>query len=364
MRNRVVLLFGLCLVMLFATGCSIKYKAVGTFDDSGEIFVGDLDHNLWTGHANISASSLSSDTICYGYSYVTHIPLFSMGCAGQQGKAPLTCSDGRKMVVDWIAKSCSSGFGHGTDQYGHSFTLAFGFDEEETKKALADLAGTPSNNDQQGQQEEEPEIYTGSGFFITDTGLLVTSHQVVKEAGQIFIVYKDHVYPASLLSEDSNNGLTLIQAQDIHIRPLVLASACNLKRGEEILVLGYPLSTLQGNEQKATMGRVNGLTGLKEDIRFIQIDAPLQPGSSGGPLLNAKGEVVGVISGELGASVMEYTGFVPQNVGYALKVDYLWPLLRTAMPDASWPESKNSRANMPQVITACEEAVVQVYVTK
>ncbi len=368
--GRWIAVFGLLATVFFASGCSIKYKAVGVFDDTGEVFVGDLDHNLWSGRAQILAKSLSSDTVCRGYSYVTYAPI-SFGCSGQQGKAPLLCSDGRQVVVDWTAESCSSGTGYGTDQYGNTFSLAFGFDEAETRTTLATLTGKPINdanagnaaNDSAGDaapQNKQSGVATGTGFFITKTGVLVTNHHVVEGAGKISVIREGQRYAASVMQVDANNDLALLQVEGLRPQPLALGSASKLKRGDEILVLGYPLPDMQGDEQKATMGRVNALSGAQDDIRFIQMDAPVQPGNSGGPLLNAKGEVVGIVSAGLGVKALMLSGAIPQNVGYAVKIDYLRPLLQAAAIDSGLPQSKNGPADMPEVIARCEDAVIQI----
>jgi S1-C subfamily serine protease len=75
---------------------------------------------------------------------------------------------------------------------------------------------------------------------------------------------------------------------------LPVAEHFDLKRGDEVLTLGYPSPSLQGIQQKATFGKINASTGLGDDHRFVQVDVPIQPGNSGGPLLNNQGAVVGV----------------------------------------------------------------------
>lgn len=365
--QRWTLVLGLCLFAILSSGCSIKYKAVAVFDDSREVFIGDLDHNLLSGRAQILASSTSTKTVCRGYSYVTYIPPFSLGCAGQQGKAPMICTDGRKMTVEWTAESCSSGSGYGIDQYGNTLSLAFGFDEEGAKKTLANLTGEgfddPAGQDKENKQSVTSDEFTSTGFFITDSGVLVTSYHAVKDTAEIWIMIKGERHAASIINIDVNNDLAILQAKGLQAKPLTLAPMSDLKRGDEILVLGYPLSVIQGNEQKATRGRVNALSGFNDDIRYLQIDASVQPGSAGGPLLDNKGEVMGVITSGLGVEAMRQSGAVPQNVGYAVKIDYLWPLLRAAIPDATLPSAKNAPSSMPEVIAKCEDSVVMLYLT-
>ena len=115
------------------------------------------------------------------------------------------------------------------------------------------------------------------------------------------------------------------------------------QRGEEVFTLGYPLIQLQGQEQKATFGRVNALSGLQGDLRFIQMDVPIQPGNSGGPLLNRSGEVLAVVTSMLHQlTTYQMAGVIPQNVNYAVKSDYAWKLVDDSVEGwSSTPGSPN-----------------------
>ena len=99
------------------------------------------------------------------------------------------------------------------------------------------------------------------------------------------------------------------------------------------MTLGYPLVHIQGQEQKATFGHVNSLSGSDDDIRFMQIDVPVQPGNSGGPLIAKNGTVVGVVTATLDQiNALKVSGALPQNVNYAVKSDYVRPLLGSIEP--------------------------------
>ena len=360
------LLIAIAAVILLQ-GCSVKYKAVGSFGDTGEIFVGDLNHDLTTARASIEASSTTTETKCIGYSYVTSRG--GMGCEGQQGLAPLACSDGRRMRVHWITKSCLSGYGFGTDQYGNAFTLVFGFNEEEARAELAVLQekGKRKNEDSSNTAKlSGSEKYsTGTGFFVTSSGILVTNYHVVK-GGDTIAVWQpstQKAYSARVLKVDKENDLAVLQVENFTAQPIPLATSFTEQRGEEVLTMGYPISDVLGREQKATFGRVNARAGYQDDVRFAQVDVPIHPGNSGGPLLNKKGEVVGVITAGVGVETIRSEGML-HNVGYAMKVDYLWPVLRLAAPDASFATSKGSPMEMSQIVSARENSVIQVYVKK
>ncbi len=85
------------------------------------------------------------------------------------------------------------------------------------------------------------------------------------------------------------------------------------------MVIGYPLRGVLASEANVTAGTVSALAGPADDRRFIQITAPVQPGNSGGPVLDLAGHVVGVVVAKLNATrIARATGDIPQNVNFAI----------------------------------------------
>lgn len=357
----------LSLFALLMSGCSVKYKAVGSFDDYNEVFVGDVDHNLLAGSAYIVAETKNSKIKCEGQSYVTYIPPFSLGCAGQRGKAPLRCTDGRKLTIDWVAKSCTTGFGEGTDQNGATFRLAFGLDEEAAKAELAKLSTQVEKNPdlpvyRPKEFRKEKGFSTGTGFFVTTDGYMVTNYHVIEGATSVTVVSpaEKKEFPAAVVQTDPANDIAILKV-DAHTSGIPLASSFSGAKGEEVLTLGFPLVALQGQEQKATFGRINALSGIQNDIRFVQVDVPIQPGNSGGPLLNTRGEVIGVVTATLSQIVtLRASGSLPQNVNYAVKIDYITPALNAVKIDRSKVAAATSKLDMAQIVSLRESSVMLV----
>ena len=94
--------------------------------------------------------------------------------------------------------------------------------------------------------------------------------------------------------------------------------------GENVFALGYPLRALMGDEIKLTSGIVSSKSGYKGDITLYQISVPVQPGNSGGPLFDNRGNLIGIIAAKLGGDT--------QNVSYAIKSSYLLSLIDTLVP--------------------------------
>jgi S1-C subfamily serine protease len=137
-------------------------------------------------------------------------------------------------------------------------------------------------------------------------------------------------------------------------KALPIASA-PARLGEDVYAIGYPLTDILGGAIRVTNGSISALQGIEADPRYYQVSIPIQPGNSGGPVLNGHGEVVGVITAELNAiGVARATGSVPQNVNFAAKIDYVIPLIpaeRRATRDASLPVSPSTtRADQVEVL--------------
>ena len=95
-----------------------------------------------------------------------------------------------------------------------------------------------------------------------------------------------------------------------------------VRAGDPVTALGYPLSGILATTANLSVGNVSALAGLGDDSRYLQISAPVQRGNSGGPLLDASGHLVGIVTAKLDAiRIARFTGDVPQNVNFALKAE-------------------------------------------
>lgn len=355
------------LLNVLLMGCVAHVKTVGSFDNYNEVIVGDIAHNVWLGGATITAEGQNSKIKCDGKAWGVHQPN-PFTCTGALGKAYLKCSDGREIRVDYTTTRCSEGFGEGTDQNGNKFRMVFGLDEEEAKAELAkrklQVASSPdlpAYNPKEFRKENG--FSTGTGFFITKDGYMVTNFHVIEGSSAITVIdpATKRELKATVEQTDPKNDIAILKV-DAKTSAIALAPGFNSAKGAEVLTLGYPLVTLQGQEQKATFGRINSLSGLHNDARLVQIDVPIQPGNSGGPLLNDRGEVIGVVTATLSQIVaLKASGSLPQNVNYAVKVDYIGPLLKLANIDKSkLAPVSSAKLSMPQIVSMRERAVVLV----
>ena len=107
--------------------------------------------------------------------------------------------------------------------------------------------------------------------------------------------------------------------------------------GDIVVAFGFPLPGVLSSEGNVSTGIVSATSGLGNDVRFIQISAPIQPGNSGGPLFDSSGHVIGVVVAKLDAvKIAEITGDIPQNVNFAVQ----WSAVRAFLDEAKVPYEK------------------------
>ena len=180
---------------------------------------------------------------------------------------------------------------------------------------------------------------TGSGFVVSGDGLILTNHHVVDGCRAIGV---EGFGAGTLKAEDRSNDLALVKIEG---RPSPVAfQTGSIDQGETVFVSGYPYGGELGFN--FTNGIVSALTGPDNDKRYLQFTAPVQPGNSGGPLLDRSGHVVGVVVARLRDEVK------PQNVNFAvqgdvavrfLKVNGIEPLMASSS-DALSPSEIAKRA--------------------
>jgi hypothetical protein len=119
---------------------------------------------------------------------------------------------------------------------------------------------------------------------------------------------------------DKQNDIALVRIGDESIPPLLFRDDRRIRLGESIFALGFPLQGVTASSLNLTTGTVSALAGLGDDIRVLQFTAPIQPGSSGGPLLDRAGSVVGVVVSKLSPIwTVTALGDIPQNVNFAIR---------------------------------------------
>ena len=185
----------------------------------------------------------------------------------------------------------------------------------------------PERDGDRRPSDAEKGASSGTGFFVTAEGHVITNAHVVEGCSAPKITWGlASPVTGRVLTRDGANDLALIKSD---LKPNATASLrAGVKIGEGIATFGYPLVGLLSTKGNFTTGNVSALTGMRDDTRFLQISAPVQPGNSGGPMLDQAGNVVGVVVSKLNAiKVAEAIDDVPQNVNFAIKTSVLMNFL-------------------------------------
>jgi len=174
------------------------------------------------------------------------------------------------------------------------------------------------------QNPVDNQVYSaasGSGFAVTSDGYVITNYHVIKGCTDVYIHDKGESILSTIVTFDPNNDIALLKGnfKPKNFYPLSREST---KLLTEVYVAGHPFGRDISTSVKVTRGIVSSLTGVANNFSNLQIDASLQPGNSGGPIMNDKGNVIGVAVAKLNLdSILEDYGVVPENVNFGVKAN-------------------------------------------
>ena len=151
---------------------------------------------------------------------------------------------------------------------------------------------------------------SGTGFYINKIGYVVTNNHVVDGCSSIWVNHDKKDIPAIIIKNDKTLDIAVIKAD---IRTNFYAEFANkIRTGEDVMALGFPQVSILGSEIKRNKGSISSLTGMQGNNYSLQHTALIQKGSSGGPLLNNKGSLVGV-------NYAKFTDKDLQGIGLAIQ---------------------------------------------
>ena len=183
----------------------------------------------------------------------------------------------------------------------------------------------------------------GTGFVVSASGHIVTNNHVIEGCSEL----KGNLtgQAAMLLrvvSADVNNDLALLQAPSTAtFNEYARIRDRSFRSGDSVVAIGFPYHGLLTSDFTVTTGIVSSLSGMRNDTRFLQISAPVQPGNSGGPLFDTSGQIVGVVTGKLpGLRIAALTGDIPENINFAIKTGALRDFLDNSVVPYQTAEPK------------------------
>src|ERR1700677_1239312 len=172
-----------------------------------------------------------------------------------------------------------------------------------------------------------PQQGQGSGFILNKDGLILTNNHVIDNAQRVEVMLSDkHKYKATVMGVDKNHDLALLKINAPNLVPATLSESTGLIVGQRVYAIGNPFG-LQGTMTRGIISAIRSIRGPNnnpiEDA--IQTDAAVNPGNSGGPLLNSRGEVIGITTliANNGADQSSGIGFaIPINTAKAVIADF------------------------------------------
>ncbi|HZP88818.1 MAG TPA: serine protease [Burkholderiales bacterium] len=198
----------------------------------------------------------------------------------------------------------------------------------------AGAGATPPGSADRSPADRRPagagQLKVGSGFFVSSDGTFVTAAHVVASCSAVSVEGQGVKAGAAYLAMDATRDIAILRAS---ARPRVFAKFAQrqIRQGDQVVSYGFPLAGAISSGGTATTGYVSALTGLRDDQNMLQISAPVQPGHSGGPLVDLSGAVVGMVIGKLRAeAVLAATGVLPENVNFAVKSSAVIDMMKTA----------------------------------
>ena len=172
-------------------------------------------------------------------------------------------------------------------------------------------------------------VGTGTGFVITSSGIVMTNHHVIEGCADVHVTGAGlDSAPSLVLADNPADDLALVKMPQGSDAVAVFRGGSAVRPGDPVVVVGYPYHGLLSSEVKVTTGTISAASGIGDDPREFQLTAPVQPGNSGGPLLDMNGNIAGVIVAKLDALLIAAEmDDIPQNINFAIKgriaVDFL-----------------------------------------
>lgn len=243
--------------------------------------------------------------------------------------------------------------------------FAFSSDALRSIRALADRLGrvrevadpgTPRLGGGLGQPKS-----SGTGFVVTRDGFIATNHHVVEDAVRVTVLVEGREHVARVVKTDVAYDLAILKIEGRY-RPSPVIASNRVRLGATVATLGFPNPTLQGSTHKLAKGEIGGLAGIHDDPTRFQISVPVQPGNSGGPLFDMKGNVVGVIVAKLNdEAARAASGQEAENVNYAVKSTYLLRLMEWIPGlEKGRPEQRTQKRAFEDVVGEVQVSTVRI----
>lgn len=190
-----------------------------------------------------------------------------------------------------------------------------------TTSVVSPSTSRRSSTPRKVQKKPEPDGAFGTCFAVNQKGEVLTAAHVVKDAKHVEVALVGGEFSAArVLSKDVDRDLALLSVDKPTPNYLSVADEDGIAVGDWVFTMGFPVVDWLGLEPKFTDGSISATQGLRGHDEVLQMTVPIQPGNSGGPLVNERGQVVGVVVSTAAVSrFFEVTGTLPQGINFAVR---------------------------------------------
>jgi len=249
------------------------------------------------------------------------------------GEAAIIIGEFYKRNEQWKFRALSEGSAYGLSAFGRKIGLEV--DDRHPRRP----AGAPNGGGSHHQSA------TGTAFVVGPAHVMTCAH-VIEDMNVFYINSLEGRYKAEPVVIDRRNDIALLRVQGASpLSAVTFRDGPGCEPGDNVVVLGYPLASISGGGLQVTQGGISGLFGLHSDASLFQFTAPIQPGSSGSPLFDSGGAVIGMV-----------TSTVPdgQNMNFAVKSALLLSFLQACRIDA--PHARSERTYTTTEITRAAQS--------
>jgi S1-C subfamily serine protease len=194
----------------------------------------------------------------------------------------------------------------------------------------------------------------GSGVVVSEAGDIVTNEHVINNCARIRI--QPLGQPVKVVAKDARNDLALLRVEGAELPAVRLRSGRNVRLGDDIVAIGYPLKGILSSGAVVTTGVVNAMTGVNDDTSAFQISATVQPGSSGGPIFDRSGNLVGIVR----ARLLSNTQVNAQNVNFGINLATVSNFLDTHAVNYQTAQAGTRPVETADLVERARKSTVQV----
>jgi len=229
-------------------------------------------------------------------------------------------------------------------------------DMKDSAAAIRAVVNCVSEHPPGGPSSEPETTISGTGFFVAPNRVVTNNHVVSGCTKDIQVRYPGgRPYTATISGQDPNKDLVLLQTDMDNLSTSAFEPEPRV--GDQVATYGFPYSGVLSSSGNCTLGYITSLSGMKDDTRFLQISTPVQPGNSGGALVDMSGSVVGVVVAQLNAVAKS----VPQNVNFAIQPSFVMNFLRVKGAPPKYSSSTGTRKPPSEVCDIARGFTIQVY---